>query len=622
MPDTNKSSLGTDSGLKKDPNPGEKPLSSREEQEIQEEYTIADPPGASINETDNAVPEEPAGEPVAVPTSVQQHPFKRLLATYGRNKKWTIPVTIVVLLVLLLGIPVTRYPIAGTFLKQDYKLAVLDSTTRMPVSNAVVTLAGVTTKTDNEGKVTLKVKVGHAKLNIAKKYYKGYSADTLIPLHASNQVHQILVEATGRQVPLSVVNVITGKPVENALLKIADTEGRTDKQGKLTIVLPADKTKLTVIITNDGYNTANGEIQVTEQVDKQNTFQLTPAGRVYFLSKQSGKIDLVKTNLDGSDRRTVLAGTGQEDAQDTLLLASRDWKFLMLKSRRDSKLPKVYLIDTATDKVSSVDEGEASFSFIGWSSHRFGYSVTRTAYTDWQPKKQVLKSYNADTGQIAMLDESQAQGSDATNYRTQAFSNFYAVDDRIVYTTYWYGTDFTKSFGIKSNAVRSVQLSGQGKQEYKAFPEDHYSSLDLTLYAPKGLYIAVYSNDENKRVFFELEGQSFKPASIDQAKFNEQYSSPSTYLASPSGDQTFWSESRDGKDTFFIGDADAQNSKQIAILDGYQVYGWYGNDYLLASKKGSELYILSVQGGSLHKVSDYNKPTTVFRGYGGGYGGL
>ncbi|HEX5447612.1 MAG TPA: hypothetical protein VFW90_00160, partial [Candidatus Saccharimonadales bacterium] len=92
---------------------------------------------------------------------------------------------------------------------------------------------------------------------------------------------------------------------------------------------------------------------------------------------------------------------------------------------------------------------------------------------------------------------------------------------------------------------------------------------------------------------------------------------------SPSGGQTFWSEQRDGKNTLFLGDGNAQNGKTIANLSDYSPYGWYTNNYLLVSKNSSELYVMAKSGSSSPvKISDYHKPQQTFYGYGGGYGGL
>jgi hypothetical protein len=95
-----------------------------------------------------------------------------------------------------------------------------------------------------------------------------------------------------------------------------------------------------------------------------------------------------------------------------------------------------------------------------------------------------------------------------------------------------------------------------------------------------------------------------------------------TYLLSPSSNQTFWTDQRDGKNTLFVGDNDAKNQKTIASLSGYNIYGWFTDNYLLVSKSSSELYVMPVAGGTPLKITDYYKPAINYQGYGGGYGGL
>jgi hypothetical protein len=96
-------------------------------------------------------------------------------------------------------------------------------------------------------------------------------------------------------------------------------------------------------------------------------------------------------------------------------------------------------------------------------------------------------------------------------------------------------------------------------------------------------------------------------------------------LISPDGHQTFWSDSRDGKNALFVGDEAAKNAKQVALLKDYRAYGWYTDKYLLVSKDSSELYVLPVAGLSgdaqPSKVSDYYRPDISYNGYGRGYGG-
>lgn len=547
----------------------------------------------------------------------------RLFGGYWQHKKWTVPLTLLVIVGAVLAVPASRYPVLATFMKKDVAVLVLDEATKQPVGSVVVELDGAKAMTDTKGRATIKARVGERPLSASKRYYERASSSVFVPIADKKDAVRLTIKATGRQVPLSVVNSLTGRPVENVLVKAAGTEIKTDKDGKATLVLPADKPKHPAELSVGKYNSLRTALTVTEAEVPQNKFQLTPSGKVYFLSRKSGRIDVVKTNLDGSERQTVVAGTGREEDNNTILLASRDWKYLAFLSRRDSDKPKLYLIDTSSDKMTVMDEGDATFQLVGWSDRNFVYRVTRNAVKDWQPKKQALKSYNAASAKINVLDENQAEG-DQHNSKVQSLNNFYLVGSKVLYTTGWgqyiFYYDPAATLAGKTNSIRSVSAAGGDKRDIKTFAADKASVNQARLYAPGEIYFAGYDQDVKKAVFFEYEDGTVKPANVEENDFyNKGYP---TYLESPSGKRVFWSEQRDGKDTFFIGNERAEEPKQVTVLDEHQVYGWYSDDYLLVSKKGSELFIMPVDGSKVTKVTDYHKPNTSFRGYGGGYGGL
>jgi hypothetical protein len=533
-----------------------------------------------------------------------------------------IPATVLVILAVLYAVPFTRYALAGMMVQKDIDLIVQDTSTSKPVSNADVTLGGKYAKTDNQGKIHVRVKPGKHTVRIQKKYYKDYAQDVTVPIGKLGQPYHAQMTATGRQVPVSVTNKITGKPLENALVKVLDTEGKTDKDGKLTLVIPADKAKVEADLSANGYNTGKATVTVTEQETKENAYQLTPSGKVYFLSKKSGKIDVVKTDLDGTNRQVVLAATGKENDTDTVLLAARDWKYLALKAQREGDKAKLYLIDTTTDKLTTIDEGDATFNPVGWYNERFIFTVNRNKKS-WETKQQALKSFDAKVGQLKILDETLGEG--VPNGYDYAFENInytYILENEIVYTKTW-SMNYNARAAGKSTTINSIRPDGSGKKILHSValsPTFAYASLDARLYEPGELYFSHY-NSENKYVFYEYEDGAFKEAKDVTADiFNKPYP---TYLLSPSGKQTFWSESRDGKGTFFVGTAVGDDGQELGALSEYTAYGWYGDDYLLLSKKNSELFIMGKEKGATpQKITDYHKPEFNGRGYGYGYGGL
>lgn len=547
--------------------------------------------------------------------------FQRLWAKYKAKKKLTIPATIAAVLILLFVVPATRYGILGVVIKKDVQVTIIDSQTNVPVSGVDVSLRGKAAKTDGEGKATIRgVKVGKGDLKASKKYYKDTVINFLTGLKPKPV--EVKLEATGRQVPVHIVNKISGENVAGASIRVADTEAQTDQNGETTLVLPASKTKMEAKITKDGYNEQTVQVTVNNPAIKDNTFGMTPFGKIYFLSKKTGKIDVVKTDLDGANRQTVLAGTGNEEEGNTVLLASQDWKYLALQSRREDSKARLYLIDTSNDKLTEIDSGEASFTPIGWSGHSFVYTVLRFNVQAWQPKAAALKTYNAEALQLLTIDETNAEGNGLNDYANEVLSNVYILKDSLIYTKHWNASYYSVyRLAGKRMGIYSVKASGGGKQTVKDFDAGNSGYFDAKLASPNEIYFGVYNGTD---VFYEYaKGALTETKSFNRDSFNKFYP---TYLVSPGGNATFWYEPRDGKNTLFTGNVEGENAKELASLSEYVPYGWYSDKYLLVSKNGSELYIQPAGGlgakGQLLKISDYHKPNYSFYGYGYGYGGL
>jgi hypothetical protein len=464
--------------------------------------------------------------------------------------------------------------------------------------------------------------VGSKKVVISKKYYKSATTSVLVPILKQKNVPAIHLTATGRQIPITLINKVTSMPVEGASIEAEGAQAKTDKKGQAVLVVPADSFKIPVTIKAPGYNTSTTDLALPNREIGNYDVSLTPAGKLYFLSNRSGKIDVVKTNLDGTERQLVLGGTGKEDKRNTVLLASRDWKYLALFSKRDGgEHAKLFLIETGTDQVTTMDEGNADFELIGWSGDRFIYKVNRVGYTSWQSGATALKSYAAAAKKITTLDQTAASGTNNNDYVTEQLSTVYALaNNEIVYAKNIYNAYYAPVSG-KQATLNSIKADGSAKHIIKAFPITPHESayMELRPYGPNGIYLAAQFASPTQ--YFEYENGQFK--ATDEVNENNFYDPYPTYLQSPSGKLTFWSELRDGKNALFIGNEAGENGKQVASIGDYQTYGWFTDDYLLVSKNGSALSIMAIDGKSKpFEVTDYYKPDFSFRGYGGGYGGL
>lgn len=530
-------------------------------------------------------------------------------------------ILLAVVIVVLYALPTTRYGILGTFIKKSIQVVVKDSSTTKPVSKATVSINGHEVTTDGEGKATIQnIPVGEYTLKVTKKYYEASETAYTVPIFSAPVEAAEQLKATGRQVSISVTNKITGASVAGAVVSVNDTSATTDSKGIATIVLPADKKTLTGTITANNYNQMSATITIAETFDA-NKVTLTPVGTLFYLSKQTGVINVMKSDLDGGNAKVVVEGTGNEIDSSTLLLAARDWKYLALSAKRDStKVAQLYLVDATTGKLSLIDEGDATFQLAGWSGHRFIYQVTRNDKKSWDDKQQSLKSFDAETGKITTLDETSGTGTNYETVQAEYFSSPYIVEGKIVYAKVWYfGALAAKD---KMSAIMSVNPDGSSKTRAKEFSATQSIGIEGRLYEPQGVYFRV-AVDGGKANYYEYEdGSVAAVASSDDKFYNAFYP---TYLISPSGNKTLWYEPRDGKNALFVGDKDAKNVNEIAQQSEYVAYGWYSDDYLLVSKNESELYIVSaskkLSDTTPLKVANYHKPTVKLPGYGYGYGG-
>jgi hypothetical protein len=550
--------------------------------------------------------------------------LKRFFAAYRRKKMWTLPVTFLVILIALLLVPITRFVLVGWFWQEKITVTVYDTQNHSRVTQATVKIDSITVQTDSNGQAKVEaVHVGNRSLSIEKKYYKTANTDVTVDVLANGKNYDASLQATGRLNKVTVTNRITGSAVEGALIDAGEgNQAKTDKAGVANVIIPADKQNLIVVIAADGYN----KISATIQQGKANTQQLVPSGKMYFLSKASGKVDVVKTNYDGTDRQVVVAGTGQEDDGDTSLLASRDWKYLLLKTKREASKPaSLYLISTSDGSMTVMDQGDASFIPIGWSGHRFVYKVDRNNIQAWQPKKEALKSINAENKQLSTLDETNGIGAQGAGAR-ESLANFYILDNQITYTKVWsnfnaYYYSSPVSLADKQTAIISIAPDGTSKKTLKSFSADQISYITARLYEPQEVYYQINPTSGDAQ-YFKLEGGAIKTAASDESTFNKPYP---TYLVSPDGSKTFWSEPRDGKNALFIGGKNAEDAKQITAKSDFTPYGWMTDDYLLMQKSNSELYITTnsqiEKGAEPLKISDYHKPNVNYAGYGYGYGG-
>lgn len=516
--------------------------------------------------------------------------WKRIL-----KNKWFWLALVVFFLVVVLVAPQTRYKVLGLVIHKSVKITVEDSVTNTPVSDASVTLGSQSGKTNSNGSVELKVPIGKATLAISKQYYTSVKEHEIVGLGSTGLLKPIQLVATGRQVPVMVENTISAQPLANAVIQIIGTTAKTNSAGKATIVLPTRASSYQAQISLAGYTAATQNITLTTSLIGTNIIHLTPTGKIFYLSDASGTIDVIKSNLDGTGRQTVLAGTGTENPNKTVLLASKDWRYLVLQSQRSANQSGLYLIDATTNKVTEFDNSSGDFTLVGWYGHDFIYDVTLNTVPASQSGHELLKLYDADTGQLMQLDSNQAMGTSAS-YAFQSFYNFYLIGDNVVYDTQWNTTSLGASSSIGStlnDTIRETPTGSGSKKDVESILAASTSYIQTVLANPQTVYYAFTNSSSGVITYYEYDGTSVSsPSNLNQTTFAQTYP---TYLFSPGGTKTIWSEILAGNSSQVVGNATAQNPQTIAHLNGYTPYGWYTDNYVLVTNNGN-LYVMPVSG--------------------------
>ena len=564
-----------------------------------ERLTPVEPP--EPEETEISEPEPEPNEPGQ---ATRRQRFKRWYLTH---KKLSIPATFLLLLLILVAIPFTRYAVAGVFVSRDIQIQVLDSKTNTPVSEASVQADGASGVTSGTGYVTLHgVDVGPVTVKVTKKYCKDGTLNVTVPVVMSAKTYSTELEPTGRQAKITVKDYVDQEALADVEIKIADIKAKTDQSGEAVVVLPVGPHEHATELTLEGYNTSKVTLTVSDTEIKQNDFKLTPAGKVYFLSNRSGTIDVMKANLDGSEPQVVLAGTGSERASGTVLMASPDWKYLALLARREGSKDKIYIISTADDKLTTADEGSADFTLEGWGGDSLIYTVSRTDLNPWQTGAAKLKAYSAGTGKITTLDQTTGSGDAGSNIH-EFYSFVYLSGDTVVYGKGWTSqSDNDADFTGKQETLSAISAGGQN-HKVVASADAATKAMDFAPSASNAIYILITTTGTGSEEFLDYQiGTQPQPAEITSEDFYKNYP---VYISSPDGKKTLWMEIRDGKTAIMVGNVNGANGKVAVSGDEYSSFGWFTNRYLLLSKDGSELAITGLENDPVQTITSYQADT-------------
>ena len=521
----------------------------------------------------------------------QQPPKKHRISKVIKNK-WFIIGLVIVLLLVVFGLPYSRYKILGLFLKSNYQIELTDSITNHPISGAKVSIDGVSLKSNASGIANFKLPLGEYKLSVSKQFYNTYSTNILFGLSSSKKLN-LKLNAYGRQFSFKISNSITAQPLAGVQVSYNGITSLSNASGIAYMVLPARATTYNLVLSANGYNNQNDTVKFNGQV-LTNNFSLTPSGKVYFLSQSQGVINVVSANLDGTDQKIIVPGTSSEQPTSTFLMASPDWKYLILEANMKGTGPGLYVINTATKQINEFDSSNSSFSLIGWSSSdQFLYDELSNTGNYSGTGNEQIKSYDANTQSLNVLDQDQVVSS-AGSYAYQSFNSFNIINNNLVYSVNWNSSAQNTLSGL-TNSIRQMAVSGSNKKDILSLNASNQSIYMINRVQPNLLYIAVYNNQTTGNTFYRYTNGSISPDS--SLNSTVVYQPSPVYSFSPSGSNAIWTSQQNNQPVVFSSDLNYSNPKQLSIPVGYSANSWYNNQLILVTKKNN-LYVTSLNSGA------------------------
>lgn len=335
--------------------------------------------------------------PIQQPRPSVWRRFGRALAAPWRNTwaRYSILLLVVGSASAVAVVPKTRYYVLNTYgATVGSSLQVTDDLTHQPLKNVTVRIAGVTGRTDVNGKVIVRgLRLGPTTLTIMRPGFDTYERPVTLGW-GSNPLGTIALKGVGIRYTFIVKDFLTNKPIEGAEVVGGDASAVADKQGKAVLTLAnTAQTEITAEVGKDGYRT---EIVQATWSDVSIAVMLAVTRKAVFVSKEHGTFDVYSSDVDGQNKRLLVAGTGHETANISLVM-SPDGTHAALVSTRDNQrdhngglLAALTLIDTRDGSTVTISHA-VQIRLLDWIGTRL---VFEQSTEDKNAGKHTILSYD------------------------------------------------------------------------------------------------------------------------------------------------------------------------------------------------------------------------------------
>lgn len=505
--------------------------------------------------------------------------------------------------VTLCTVPTTRYGMLNlVHVRVSSSLVIRDDKTTLPLKNVEVTLAGKIEKTDREGKVQFTgLKQGKTVLEIKKNGYATKSQERTLGW-GSNPLGDISIQATGTRFSFKILDWLSSLPISNAEASAGENAALSNDKGEIELVIePTEASELSVTIKADNYLEQKVTIRTNSRDVKE--MKLVLATPHYFVSKRSGTYDIYQVNVDGSNEKQLLVGTGRERDDMQFVVDQKNAYGALASSRENVRNKDGYLLTTLTlldlknnKDALKVDSGE-QVNILGWIDGKLVYLKTVAGTSGANPNRTKLIAYSP--------ADSKSKELASANY----FSTAEVLSDYLYYAAANYYNEVPEPylFRIKPDGTyKSIVLKSTG----------NYS---VERYAYDKLYITTYQPSNGQTLKYDY---AFGSASATKITEEPKSHADRLYTDSPDGLRAAWTDVRDGKGNLLLYTKSNKEDKIILTKPGITgPLHWLNSSTLVfrvVTQGESADYVINVDAEKLSpvKITDVTNVPRIYQGLG------
>ena len=517
-----------------------------------------------------------------VPQQKKQSKIKTLFKNWWVNPatKWGTIVGLLLVIALITVLPVSRYTLLNAAgVRVTTSMTVISNDNRQPLKNAQVEIDGQAQITNDEGSVQFtKLKLGKHTVVISKRGYAKVEQTKTLGW-GSNPLGDVILSATGNKFAFVVKDKLSGKGLASAEAVSGDYNATADNEGK--ILLSVDQNgdgDVTVVLKAPDYRDETVIIKPTDTAEK--TVELVASKKHVFISKRSGKYDVYKIDADGKNESVLLAATGSE-REDMSVLTHPTQQYVAVVSTREGKRNKdgyvlsgLYIVNVLTGESQKIAQSER-IQLIDWTGDRLVYIGIVDGASAANPARSKLYSFE--------LGQPGAKELASANY----FNDAVVFKGAVYYAPSSYAVPVANVKFYKTNPDGSGSSTLFDKEVWSVMRNDYDT-----------LYLSVQQDWYELKQNGTATKLSGAPTSLRSRVYRE----------SPDKKKALWIDVRDGKGVLLAYNTESKSDEILETRAGLtQPAVWLNNTtYIFRVSDGREVadYVKSTLGGDAKKLRD------------------